>query len=90
MYFYKTMAWLNKRAEVLERDNYECQMCKAEGRYGRGNVVHHIKHLTHRPDLALEDDNLVTLCERCHNKVHPEKLKRPGTAARERISLERW
>ncbi len=56
MYFYKTMAWLNKRAEVLERDNYECQMCKAEGRYGRGNVVHHIKHLTHRPDLALEDD----------------------------------
>ena len=90
MRFYKTAGWEKKRLEILERDNYECQRCKAKGRFGRGNVVHHIKHLEARPDLALEDDNLMTVCERCHNELHPEKLKRAETAKRERITPERW
>lgn len=71
--FYKTMAWRRKRLEILERDNYECQLCKREGKYNKGNTVHHIKHLEDRPDLALVDDNLLTVCGACHNKEHPER-----------------
>lgn len=71
--FYRSAAWLAKRAEVMRRDHYECQRCKEHGRFSRGVVVHHIKHLKDREDLALENSNLVTLCEACHNAVHPEK-----------------
>lgn len=72
--FYKTMAWRRKRLEILERDNYECQLCKREGKYNKGNTVHHIKHLEDRPDLALVDDNLLSVCAACHNREHPERF----------------
>ena len=37
--------------------------------------VHHIKHLDEFPELAFKNDNLISLCEVCHAKEHPEKLK---------------
>lgn len=36
-------------------------------------MVHHIKHAEEYPEIAFEDSNLVSLCEACHNKAHPEK-----------------
>jgi len=33
-------------------------------------VVDHIKELEDYPELALDDDNLETLCVNCHNKKH--------------------
>lgn len=60
--FYKDSRWLKKRRDILKRDNKECQLCKQEGRVGRGECVHHIKHLRDRPDLALVDSNLTSLC----------------------------
>lgn len=72
--FYKSFEWIGKRKNIIKRDNRECQMCKEEGRYHRAECVHHIKHLRDRPDLALVDSNLVSLCYTCHNIVHPEKL----------------
>lgn len=71
--FYKSTAWKRKRKEILERDNFECQMCKESGGYSRAMVVHHIKHYKDYPELGLKDDNLISLCGVCHNKVHPEK-----------------
>lgn len=90
--FYTSRAWTRKRAAILERDHYECQMCKAAGGYSRGVVVHHIKHLDARPDLALVDDNLITVCEACHNALHPDKFgAQHEVAARRRARLpERW
>ena len=37
--------------------------------------VHHIKHVDEYPELAYEDSNLVSLCQGCHNKAHPEKAR---------------
>lgn len=71
--FYKSYRWQQKRAEILTRDNYECQRCKDLGRVSRGDTVHHIKHLRVEPRFKLDDDNLITLCKTCHNLVHPEK-----------------
>lgn len=88
--FYKSTAWKHKRKQVLERDNWECQKCKDEGGYSRATTVHHIKHLTDRPDLALTDSNLVSLCSACHNEEHPEKLKAVEINKREHITVERW
>lgn len=73
--FYKSTEWIHKRLNILKRDNRECQHCKANGLYSAANCVHHIKHLKNRPDLALVDSNLISLCNACHNEMHPEKLK---------------
>jgi len=88
--FYKRKEWKRKRREILQRDNYECQKCKREGGYSRATTVHHKKHLDKRPDLALVDENLESLCDQCHNIEHPEKLKRIEAERRERITPERW
>lgn len=89
--FYKTMAWRRKRLEILERDNYECQLCKREGKYNKGNTVHHIQHMEDRPDLALADDNLLTVCEACHNKEHPERSSGFNRAKEVKgVPPERW
>jgi len=77
--FYKSAAWLRKRKEIVDRDNNECQLCKANGyaTVGQNNYldVHHKVHLEDSWELRLDDDNLITLCRPCHNSQHPEKLK---------------
>lgn len=75
--FYRTYIWVKKRQQILERDHYMCQLCKKKGRYTRASTVHHIKHLKEFPELALTDDNLISLCSECHEEVHPEKQYKP-------------
>jgi len=84
------------RAAVLKMDNYECQICKARGKYSRGEIVHHVKHLRERPDLALSmydpatgARQLITVCKRCHEEAHPESLRQCQAAAPP-ITPERW
>ena len=38
-------------------------------------TVHHLKHYDEYPELGLNDDNLISLCDACHNFFHPEKAK---------------
>ena len=71
--FYRGKAWKRKRAAILRRDGYLCQECKKYGRRRDAVTVHHIQHLDEHPELAREDSNLVSLCNACHNKMHPEK-----------------
>lgn len=82
--FYTSGEWLRIRKERLRRDNYECQECKRNGlvridtneysetakRKKIQLVVHHIKELDDHPELALEIDNLETMCVDCHNETH--------------------
>lgn len=86
--FYKSTAWKHKRKEILLRDNNECQMCKRAGKYSIAVVVHHIKHLKEYPAFALTDSNLISLCEQCHNIVHPEKQKK--WEKKEALNEEKW
>ncbi len=88
--FYKMGIWRRKRRQILDRDNHECQHCKAKGEYSKATCVHHIKHLDARPDLALVDSNLVSLCDACHNQEHPEKLRKYQVNKKEYITPERW
>ena len=74
--FYTSPQWKAKRAAILSRDGYMCRECKRYGRQREATTVHHIKHYDEYPELALESDNLISLCEACHNKMHPEKAKK--------------
>ena len=88
--FYISKAWIHLREDVMQEQHYECQMCKArgivtsksvaadqEGRNPIELVVHHIKPVRKRPDLALDRDNLMVLCPECHYLIHhPEEKKK--------------
>jgi 5-methylcytosine-specific restriction enzyme A len=71
--FYKSTAWLKCREYVLIRDHFLCQPCLRKGRLTPANTVHHIVPLEEAPELALDPDNLESICPSCHNKEHPEK-----------------
>ena len=94
--FYHWKDWEQLRTEVLRMDNYECQICKQKGKYRRADIVHHVKHLKDRPDLALsiwdgEERQLVSVCKRCHEDLHPERTVRYryGKSVKP-ITEERW
>lgn len=85
--FYKSKEWRAVREYVLQRDNYECQECKRNGKVLTNKEeslrdkhkrldVDHIKDLEHHPELALEPENLETLCIKCHNKKHNRFVKK--------------
>lgn len=77
--FYKSKAWRQLRLAALQRDHYLCVDCMAANQRGEmirprpATVVHHVLPVEQRLDLALDIDNLVSLCDACHNKRHPEK-----------------
>lgn len=71
--FYHSSKWIRKRSHILRRDKYMCQECRKYGKMTPATYVHHIEHLEDRPDLALVDSNLESVCLACHNKLHPEK-----------------
>lgn len=93
--FYNSTEWKNKRKEILQRDHYECQWCKEEGRVTLADEslleVDHIKELEYHPELALDNDNLRTLCKDCHNKRH-ERMNYRHTNKKENkwAGDERW
>lgn len=87
--FYNSGLWQHKRIDALERDNNECQKCKDNGLYSAADCVHHKKHLKQHPELALDLENLISLCNSCHDEEHPEKLRK-NKSKRKFINEERW
>jgi 5-methylcytosine-specific restriction endonuclease McrA len=52
------------RQQILRRDGWRCQSCGAMSNL----EVHHREFRSHAGDDA--EDNLITLCYRCHAGVH--------------------
>ena len=77
--FYSSAAWQSCRNEYMKRAHYLCEDCLARGIYKPAKEVHHIEELTpaniHRPEIALNFDNLVALCKNCHKERHSERAK---------------
>ena len=55
----------SRRKAILHRDNYTCQCC---GKKNCRLEVHHIKFKSNGG--TNDEENLITLCEDCHNGVH--------------------
>lgn len=102
--FYNSGQWKHKREDILERDHHECQDCRErlkkaaskgmqlpgwQRKIWPAEQVHHIKELRDYPSLALDDDNLISLCTRCHNIRHgrePNKFVKK----KKRLTEEKW
>jgi hypothetical protein len=52
-------------SEVLKRDNYECQKCGST----ENLHCHHIHPVKLFPEFALDPDNGIVLCEKCHYEI---------------------
>lgn len=92
--FYTSAPWRRRRREVLKLDKYECQICKAKGKYKKATIVHHVKHLKDSPDLALsiwagEERQLISVCKSCHEEEHPES-QRQLAPQKQPMTEERW
>lgn len=72
-FFYQSQRWKKKRKRILKRDKYQCQICNRYGIIREAVTVHHIKELETNPELAMVDGNLISVCQACHNKLHPGK-----------------
>lgn len=67
--FYQKAAWRRLRRQALERDHYLCQECLRHRRFTKATEVHHKKPVEKYPELALELDNLESLCWTCHEQT---------------------
>lgn len=61
----------NTKSYVLVRDDYTCQHCKGKSKDDRLEV-HHIQFKSEGG--SNEEENLITLCKSCHNKVHQKSI----------------
>ena len=72
--FYNTAKWQKARELALMRDKYLCVMCYQQGNVIPAEVVHHKIHLNEsnvdNPSIALNLDNLISLCSDHHAEVH--------------------
>lgn len=77
--FYKTSEWKALRLRVLKRDGYCCVICgNSVAGLGKARVDHIHSRKTH-PHLAMNGNNLRSLCIDCDAQSHREKGGVPGT-----------
>lgn len=70
----KEPEWQEKRQEILKRDNYKCCYCGSTDKL----CVHHKYYLQYPNHEKVKpwnypDDALITLCNKCHYKIHKRK-----------------
>lgn len=70
--FENSRTWLKLKSEILKRDNMTCQICKVQF---VDLHVHHILPRYKNPELTFDKDNLITLCYKCHQKIHASEDK---------------
>lgn len=82
--FYSSTTWERLRDQFKADQHSECQMCRAAGVYGPPDIVHHIKHVRQHPELALDRDNLITLCDGHH------WLQHHSIECKVLLNIEKW
>jgi hypothetical protein len=64
------LGFYNTKAFVLSRDNYTCQKCNKH----KDGLKLHVHHIVFKSNGGTDaPNNLVTLCESCHNRIHAHK-----------------
>jgi 5-methylcytosine-specific restriction endonuclease McrA len=80
---YRGKNWARQKRLALIRDDYTCQKCgitraKCIKKYHRSPNVHHIKpyRFFNSYEKANDLENLITLCDGCHQKAEWEYRKK--------------
>ena len=72
--FLRSPLWQKKRLEIMQRDNFTCCKC---GCTHKELQVHHIKYIKGRKPWEYDNEDLITLCNDCHERHHfNPKLRR--------------
>lgn len=66
--FYQSKEWIEMRRLAKARDKYKCQICGVSVHEKGTSQVDHIIPVKQAPSLALDINNLRTLCRPCHVK----------------------
>jgi len=77
--FYGSKAWKDCREAYKKSVGNLCEECLKQGRITPAEDVHHIKKLTDQnvndPRVSLSFDNLMALCNPCHDKKHSKNKR---------------
>jgi hypothetical protein len=80
--------YIDKWARYIKiRDNFICQMCEEKGDSRRLLHSHHIERQADKPELAVDLDNGVCLCEKCHLAIVHSTHK---NHKKFRVIFKRW
>ena len=75
----------NVKAYVLARDNYTCQHCKGKSK----DPKLHCHHIIFRSQNGTDaPENLITLCNTCHDALHEGKIKLSGRRSKTKHATE--
>ena len=74
-----------QRNRIYERDNHKCQICGISNSL----TIHHIYGTSQCSVLALDDNNMITLCSNCHKRYHKKfREVTPYTFAKHLLSMK--
>ncbi|KRL02512.1 HNH endonuclease [Liquorilactobacillus capillatus] len=78
--FYRTRQWSHLRQQVLDRDHYLCQYCRAISKLTpNSKTVDHVVPVEARPNSKADINNLAVICRQCHHKKTDWERKYYGT-----------
>ncbi|MBQ4386153.1 MAG: HNH endonuclease [Prevotella sp.] len=94
---YNSREWRDLRILKL-RANPLCEVCEQEGIVTAAHAVHHrhpIEESTSKAEMrkwAFMWDNLVSVCDACHAKIHKEMKSnsKQNVAHRRQLAHDRW
>jgi RRXRR protein/HNH endonuclease len=86
------LGFWNVREYVLFRDGHQCQWCQGKSK----DAILNVHHIESRKTGGNRPDNLITLCETCHARIHrthqEQKIERQSRGFRDasQMGIMRW
>lgn len=70
---YSTTEWKALIKYIYARDEYTCQRCGSGHNRSNKLHAHHIKSWAEHQELRADPNNLITVCNECHQWIHSNK-----------------
>ena len=90
--FYHSKAWKDTREAYFNAQHGLCERCARAGKLTRGEIVHHIQHLSPQniddPRITLNFNNLMLVCRDCHALEHGEIYEAKQKARPARVAFD--
>jgi thymidylate synthase (FAD) len=75
---------MDRRREIYQRDEWRCRLCAL---HSNELTLHHVIPVWARPDLADDEQNVVSLCRPCHLNVNGRELEYVERFGRELVEI---
>ena len=89
--FYSSKDWIKTRDTIRAIDNNLCLMCLDNNELNNMDTVHHIEELKENWSKRFNKDNLICLCESCHQRIHKKYLiNKLGEQSKLKLLLKKY